>query len=261
MRPALSTTSLRSHPTAEAIAAADRLAYAGIEIWSEHVWRKEEDPEALRREAARCGLVVTVHGPIADLNVTSSNPGIRGESRRQYRRALDDAARLGAQMITFHPGALSSSYDRMEDFWRPLVDCFGELGDAARKVGIAVGVENMEERPGEFVTEPVGVARLVDAVGNASLGLTLDIAHLLFHRKPLALNGLDRYVRHVHLSGSTDTRVHVPLAEGSYPLEEPLRQLARFYTGLVAIEGYAPGREMETVEANRRFFDRLPTAP
>lgn len=257
MRPALSTTSLRSFAIRDAVEAAHRLDYAGVEIWAEHLWARGEDPVALGRQAAGYGLAVSVHGPSRDLNVTSTNPGIREESQRQYYRALEDAARLGASVVVFHPGALSSSRDRPEDYWPRLTGFFAELGRAAGGLGITVTVENMEERPGEFVTHPGDVARLVDAAATSALGLALDIAHLLFNRKPVDLAGLEGYIRHVHLSGSTTTLAHVPLADGLYDLRPPLRQLARFYTGIIAIEGYVSEREMQSVEENRRTFDRL----
>ncbi|MDQ7848773.1 MAG: sugar phosphate isomerase/epimerase family protein [Armatimonadota bacterium] len=257
MRPALSTTSLRSFAIRDVVEAAHRMDYAGVEIWAEHLWARGEDPATLARQAATYGLTVSVHGPSRDLNVTSTNPGIREESQRQYYRALDDAARLGASVIVFHPGALSSSRDRPEDYWPRLTAFFAALGQVAGKRGITLTVENMEERPGEFVTHPGDVVRLVDAAGTSALGLALDIAHLLFNRKPVDLTGLERYIRHVHLSGSTDTLAHVPLADGLYDLRPPLRQLARFYTGIIAIEGYVAEREMRSVEENRRVFDRL----
>ncbi len=260
MRPALSTTSLRSYPTRDALGAAGRLGYAAVEIWAEHLWDRDDDPTALREQAAARGLALTLHGPSRDLNVTSANRGIRVESQRQYYRALDTAARLGASIVTFHPGARSSSRDRAEDYWEPLVEFFGALGDAAGRRGVAVGIENMEERRGEFITHPRDVARLCDAAGAPALGLTLDLAHLLFNRKAIELDGVARYIRHVHLSGSTETLVHVPLAEGVYPLGPALRQLARFYTGLVAFEGYAAGREMEAVEDNLRTWRRWENA-
>jgi sugar phosphate isomerase/epimerase len=257
MRPALSTTSLRSFPIRDAIEAAHAMDYAGVEIWAEHFWHRGEDPATLARSAARYGLIVSVHGPSRDLNVTSTNPGIREESQRQYYRALTDAARLNASVVVFHPGSLSSSRDRPEEYWPRLTEFFAALGQTAGRLGITVAVENMEERPGEFVTHPADVARLVDDAGVAALGLALDIAHLLFNRKPVDLTGLEGYIRHVHLSGSTATLAHVPLADGLYDLRPPLSQLARFYTGIIAIEGYAPEREMQSVAENRRVFDQL----
>lgn len=257
MRPALSTTSLRSFAVRDAIEAAHRLHYAGVEIWAEHLWARDEDPAALGRQAAGYGLAVSVHGPSRDLNVTSTNPGIRQESQRQYYRALTDAARMGASVVVVHPGALSSSRDRAEGYWPRLIEFFAALAGTAERLGLTVTVENMEERPREFITHPGDVVRLVEAVGTPALGLALDIAHLLFNQKPVDLTGLERYVRHVHLSGSTAALAHVPLADGLYDLRPPVRQLARFYTGIVVIEGYVPEREMASVEENRRIFDRL----
>lgn len=257
MKPVLSTTSLRIFTTPQAIDAARRLMYAGVEIWTEHLWARGEDPEVIGSLAASAGLPLSVHGPGRDLNVTSTNPGIREESRRQYRKALEDAARLRARVVTFHPGAMSSSRDLPANYWPPLVDFFRELGEAAERYGLIIGVENMEERQGEFMTNPADVARLVREAWSPALGLTLDIAHLLFNHKPVRLEGLELIVRHVHLSGSTKTLVHVPLGEGIHDLRPALQALLPFYSGMVAIEGYAAGREMETVEANRAVFERL----
>lgn len=44
MKPALSTTSLRSFAVCDAIEAAHRLDYAGVEIWAEHLWARDEAP-------------------------------------------------------------------------------------------------------------------------------------------------------------------------------------------------------------------------
>lgn len=257
MKPFLSTTSLRTFTTAQAIETAQRLNYAGIEIWAEHLWARGEDAARLGALAAAGGLAVSLHGPSRDLNVTSANPGIRAESQRQYHRALEDAARLGARVVAFHPGAMSSVRDHAEEYWPVLIEVFRDLGDAAQRLGIILGIENMEERRGEFITNPSDVVRLVAGAQVASLGLTLDVAHLLFNGTPLDLAGIEAYVRHVHLSGSTKTLVHVPLDEAIYALTPPLRALAAFYMGAIAIEGYAEGREMASVEANRAAFDRL----
>jgi sugar phosphate isomerase/epimerase len=46
----------------------------------------------------------TVNSPSRDVNITSSNPGIRRESMQQSIEALEIAAQLEAIVVTVHPG-------------------------------------------------------------------------------------------------------------------------------------------------------------
>lgn len=46
----------------------------------------------------------TVNSPSRDVNITSSNPGIRRESIQQSIEALEIAAQLEAIVVTVHPG-------------------------------------------------------------------------------------------------------------------------------------------------------------
>ncbi len=257
MKLALSSTSLRSSTPRAVVEAARRLGYEAVEIWTEHLWDAGEDPAALGRLAAERRLAVSLHGPSRDLNVTSSNPGIRRESRAQYAKALEEAARIGARIVNLHPGSLSSSHDRAEDHRRLMAEYGAELAGEAARLGVGVALEIMERRRGEYVTDLPAAAGLVRAVNHPAFGLTLDVAHLLSGGQAVETEGFEPLILHVHLSGSTRERVHVPLAEGIYDLRPALARLRRFYSGIVAIEGYARGREMEAAGENKRTFDRL----
>lgn len=257
MRPGLSSNHFRTSPVTRAIDVAARLAYAGVEVWIEHLWETGEGCGTIRGFAAARNLRLTVHGPICDVNVTSANRGIRAESRRQYRRALDAAARLGADVLVLYPGALSAGDGSAAACWDALVECFAELADAAERSGVRIGLEHMEVKPGEFIVHPDDVLRVVRAVGSPSLGLTLDIAHLLFSGQTADIPSLVPHLFEVHISGSTATRPHVPLRAGIYDLRPALRSVAAVYRGTVVIEGRVPGQEIETVTSNRAAFDDL----
>lgn len=256
MRIGASTTTTRELPLAEALDAVGTLGYAALEIWVEHLWEQGAAPDRLAADASARGLALTVHGPTRDLNVTSANNGIRTESQRQYLAALDDAARLRAEVLVLHPGATSSAGDDPEAFWPPLEEFFGRIAERAAALGPRVGIENMERRRSEFVTHPALVARLLDRIGHPTLGLTLDVAHVLFNNDVMALDGLESHICHVHLSGSTREKVHVPLREGIFDLRPALGGLARFFQGIVAIEGYVRGRARETLAENRAVLAR-----
>jgi sugar phosphate isomerase/epimerase len=60
--------------------------------------------QATRETLDDLGLKRTVNSPSRDVNITSSNPGIRRESMQQSIEALEIAAQLEATVVTVHPG-------------------------------------------------------------------------------------------------------------------------------------------------------------
>lgn len=262
MRIAASTTTTRELPLIEVLDLVRDLGYAALEVWAEHLWDQGLAPSRLRREAAAGGLALTLHGPTRDLNVTSTNPGIREESRRQYLASLDEAAEMGAEVVVLHPGALSSNGDDPGAFWSPMEAFFGRVAERAASLGLRVGIENMERKRLEIVTDPDLAAGIVRRIGSASLGLTLDVAHVLYNGEPVSLDGLERYIYHVHISGSTHEQAHVPLAQGIFDARPALEDLRRFYDGTVAIESFVRDRAREVLAENHRvmaaWLDRAP---
>lgn len=251
MKIAASTTTTRSLPVLEAVDAVAGLGYDGLEVWVEHLWDQGVPAERVRRAAEARGLALTMHGPQRDLNVTSSNAGIRVESQRQYLAALEDAAALGARVLVLHPGAMSSASDVPEAFWPVLDEFMARVGARAAALGLRVGVENMERRRLEFVTTPEAVIAMLRRVDCPALGLTLDVAHQFYNGGPLDLDTVLPAVVHVHVSGSTREQVHVPLAEGVFPIRPVLAELHRRFDGFAAVEGYVRGRDRKTLAANR----------
>ncbi|MGH2373596.1 MAG: sugar phosphate isomerase/epimerase family protein [bacterium] len=256
MRIGASTTTTRELPLHEALEVASALGYDALEIWVEHLWDQGASPDRLAADAAAHGLALTVHGPTRDLNVTAANAAIKAESQHQYLAALDAAAALRAEIVVLHPGATSSAGDDTEAFWPPLEEFFRLIAERAAALELRVGIENMERRRHEFITNLDLVVQLIRRVGHPALGLTLDVAHVLFNGDVLALEGLERAICHVHLSGSTREKVHVPLSEGVYDLRPVLAGLQRFFHGIVAIEGYVRGRAREMLAENRAVLAR-----
>ncbi len=264
MKIAASTATTRELPLLEAVGLVRDLGYAALEVWAEHIRDQGFSPARLRSEAEARGLAVTLHGPSHDLNITSTNPGVRLESQRQYLASLETAAKMAAGIVVMHPGARSSSGDDPADFWAPMEDFFGLAAARAAQLGLCVGVENMERRALELVTDLDLAARLVRRVGAPSLGLTLDLAHLLYNGSPAALDGLEQHIYHVHVSGSTHERAHVPLAQGIFDPRPALESLRRFYGGIVAIEGFVRARAREVLAENldimTAWLGRTPSA-
>jgi len=260
---AASGSTTRELPIPEAIALAADLGYHAFEVWVEYLWDQDVPPARVGQAAAARELVLSLHGPQRDLNITSTNAGIRTESRRQYLAALDVAAELGAPIVVLHPGAMSSTGDDPAAFWPLLEDFLYTAGERAARLGLRVGVEHMERRRLEYATTPELVIAMLRRLGHPALGLTLDLAHQFFNGDELRLDRVLPHVIHVHVSGSTRDRVHVPLAEGIHPLRPALAALQQAFGGVAVIEGYVRSRARETLADNLRVMTALlhPGAP
>ena len=105
MQVAISSLLFKSHPLGKVINLAREQGVSWLEVWSEHLWR--DDRGDLVKQLCNSGLSLSVHGPIGDLNITSSNPGIREESIRQVLQGIEESAAMGARVITIHPGYLT----------------------------------------------------------------------------------------------------------------------------------------------------------
>jgi len=263
----LSSNVLIDFPLKDALEIFANKKVDGVEIWVEHLWKEKSSLEDLRGLMDSLGLKCTLHAPTRDVNITSSNPRIKDESIRQTLEALEIAYRLGIDVVTVHPGHMSSSKDRPENFFEEQTQALFMIGKKAKELGVKVGVEVMERKPGELVVTPEDLNVLLDIVNLDSLGTTFDIAHAATHYKgsvELAqLNGsiVDymkrlRKIYNVHVSNSSPEKVHLPLSRGAYDFLPVLKELSEIYRGTVSIEGFVPGDGMRVLEENMNVIHR-----
>jgi sugar phosphate isomerase/epimerase len=255
MRFGASTYFLKERSVTGALDVIARLGYASAEIWMEHVRMAAQRPATIARHARALGIGLTVHAASYDLNILSVNPGIRRESMRQVRAALRLAAAVDAQMVTVHPGALSSAREARGAAWRSLEETAAILDEWAGEDGLCVGLENMEKGNREIFCLPADVARLF-AHPRGRLRLTLDLAHTRTIMDPFSYLREIRpeWIGHVHLSDNDPSATHLPLGHGRLPIAEILAALGRIYDGIVSLEGYNPGEGENLLAANMDYL-------
>ncbi len=78
MQVAISSLLFKSYSLGRVIDLAREFGIPWVEVWSKHFWR--DDNGQLSKALHKSGLEISVHGPIADLNITSANSGICKES-------------------------------------------------------------------------------------------------------------------------------------------------------------------------------------
>lgn len=236
---------LRSLPLMEVIGLVADTGFQAIEIWLDHWQRSGLKPQELLQCLRSSGLVWNIHADMRDVNIISTNIGIRRESIEQLEKAIHFASDIEARVLTIHPGRLSSTKDRPEDFWPKQVEVLYHLAQIAAADGVQLGIENMEPRPNELIVHLDDLIRLVTAVDNPNLGVTLDLAHLF--GQPEAEEFVAKVPRlvNVHLSDAAPGRCHLPLGQGKLDYMKLLNILGEHYKGVVILEGFAYQEENE----------------
>ena len=250
-----STYFLQERPVTDALAVIARLGYSTAEIWMEHYGSAHQRSSTILRQTRSLGLELTIHAPSYDVNMISTNAGIRRESLKQIRSSIELAASLEAKGVVIHPGSLSSPRGNRSSAWGCLEETVSLLDEWASGYGLWVGIENMEKGAKEIFTLPQDMARLLERPWR-NIGLTLDLAHMQTHMDPLSFLRQVRpgWIYHVHLSDNNPTSTHLPLGRGQLPVADLLKTLLTFYDGIVSLEGYVPGEGEKLLQHNMDYL-------
>ena len=254
MQAAISSLLFKSRPLQHVVDLAKEVGISWLEVWTEHFWR--DDDGLLLKRLSNSGLDLSVHGPIGDLNITSSNPGIREESLRQVLQGVEEAAKMGARVVTVHPGYLTGRQDGEESIWEMQVEALTRIAKRGKEVGILVAMETMEKRNKEVVIHPEMANRIIDAVNVDNFGITFDISHAHTVMDVVEFICALRKINHIHISDAKSGKVHVLMGEGEIAFGPVLRALKEKYNGALVIEGWKPKDEMGMVQKSTAFLRR-----
>jgi sugar phosphate isomerase/epimerase len=189
----------------------------GIEFWLEtpHFWLRDlpvNEVISARQEHPEL-TSLTVHAPILDLNPCSINPEVAEISVRYAIRSLDIAARMGAGLVTVHPGRRTAKRPPSDADVVRFDHYIGVLRDAARRYPVKICMENMEPIVNSLLCTPGRMRTLLDE--EPWLSCTLDVSHALAKspEEPLRYIELchDR-MANVHISRAEGKALHLPLS-------------------------------------------------
>jgi sugar phosphate isomerase/epimerase len=232
---------LWNHPLTEAAGMLAGAGFQTVEIWAEHLERTGEKPAAVRAALASAGIACTVHCPIIDVNICSTNRGMAAAALDQYREALRAAVELEARVFVFHPGSLFSSFDPLETYWKRLAECLHSVLEVNHS-SVLVVVENMEsDKPHEVVKSAADLGRVLASAAGAEVGVCWDTTHLLDTAANDAFLAVVPRVDHVHLSDArrdpgSAARKHLRLGHGSLDIARLLAHPRARQAGVVSLE-------------------------
>ena len=162
MKLGFTTLAMFTRPNNDIIETAKKYEFEMIEILGEGPFFKNDN-----LEFANTDLEIYKHSPTVDLNT-----GIRKESVKQMKDALDYGKKINATALTIHPGQIGRNEDRIRKYALELaIESIGELVDYS---DIVVSVENMPERFSFLGNKVEELERIQNETG---CGLTIDVGH------------------------------------------------------------------------------------
>jgi sugar phosphate isomerase/epimerase len=205
------------YTTPEIFSFVSKAGLDGIEFWLEtpHFWLRDlpvEEVIACRREHPEL-KTLTVHAPILDLNPCSINPEVAAVSVEYAVRSLELATRMGAGLVTVHPGRRTAKRPPSDADFARFDHYIDVLREVATRYPVKICMENMEPIVNSLLCTPERMRTLLDE--EPWLFCTLDVSHALSKsaEEPMQYIELchDRMVN-VHLSRAEGKTLHLPLS-------------------------------------------------
>lgn len=200
MKIGVSTLALYPKSLEEIFAYLDKLKVKYCEIINEYPYELIDNDLADSYD-----LKISIHSPISDINLASSNKAIRNSSVSQVKNSIEIASKMDSEIVVVHPGhipILGHKFEKkiIENNLNSLKEC----SDHANEFGIKMCIENMPDFDGLLCKDLNELEKLVKAV---DAHITLDVGHA--HNMGVPIEDMLRYkrIKHIHISdndGSDD---------------------------------------------------------
>lgn len=274
MRLGYGTNGFANHRLPEALQVIADLGYVGVALTLDHNHLDPFGPE-LRERTAAVGKLLAQHNLSVVIETGARyildpyrkhEPTLLHTTGAEWRialleRAIDIAADLDAEAVSFWSGLLPADVSA-ETGWQRLVASCNQLVVYAADRGVKLG---LEPEPGMLVDTLAGYLKLQAEVGSETLGLTLDIGHLVCNEPqspPACITAAAQYLVNVQIDDMRrGTHEHLEFGTGEVdfpPVFQALRDIR--YAGLVAVELPRHSHAAPTVARNSIDFLRQVSA-
>jgi L-ribulose-5-phosphate 3-epimerase len=250
MRFGYGTNGFANHRLPEALQVIADLGYVGVALTLDHNHLDPFGPN-LRERTAAVGKLLAQHNLSVVIETGARylldpyrkhEPTLLHTAGAEWRialleRAIDIAADLDAEAVSFWSGILPAEVPP-ETGWQRLIAHCTQLATYAADRGVQLG---LEPEPGMLVDGLAGYLKLQAEVGSDTLGLTLDIGHLVCNEPqspPACIAAAAQYLVNVQIDDMRrDIHEHLEFGTGEVdfpPVFQALRDIQ--YAGLVAVE-------------------------
>jgi sugar phosphate isomerase/epimerase len=172
------------------------------------------------------------------------------------KRAVDIAARLGGQALSFWSGIRQAGVEET-DAWNWLVAGCRELSEYTGPLGVALA---FEPEPGMFIENLTQYQQLTERVADPLFGLTLDVGHTFLTEDSSIADCILNFknsIKNIHLEDmKKGAHQHLQFGEGGIDFSEVFDALKEIqFAGPVNVELSRHSRN--AVNAAGRAFDYL----
>ena len=189
----------------------------GLEFWVEtpHFWLRGRPEDELAGCIADHPELspITVHAPTLDLNPCSINPKVAELSVDYTVEAIQMADRMGAAVVTVHPGRRTAKRHPSAYDFRRFEDYINRIREVAEKVQVKVAIENLEPRVNALLYTAEDAAEVLER--EPWLWFTLDMGHAM-------MTSCDEVLRFIDLCIERMANVHVSALGGNGRPHHPI---------------------------------------
>lgn len=190
-------------------------------------------------------IEIMLHSPTIDLNPASMNKGIREETKKQTKEALDLANLIGAVAITTHPGIVHRKEERIRNLAIDYsIETLKDCQKYSEEVGVIFSIENMPNKINYLANSSEEHSKIINATESYA---TIDWGHANTCEKPKEFLNISK-ISYFHLNdneGITDQ--HLPLGEGTTDFsKEFLKKVDKGIIELNSYENVLKGEEFIT---------------
>ena len=193
------------------LALAKRLGFEGVEPNT----MKKSEVRALRKAAANTGIAIVDIMNSAHWGFPLSAPkkSIVAKSIKGMVASMQNARDLGTDCVLLVPAVVNEEVS-YEDAWKRSRDAIRQMIPTAKKLGVAIAVENVWNK---FLLSPVEFKAYVDSFKNPWVKAYFDVGNILLYGFPQQwIRTLGKRIARIHLKDfDVKTKQFVPLREGS----------------------------------------------
>ena len=257
-------------PMREAMAVAIDLGYDAFELSGEFPQCLCDEVGGEERRLTRAlvessGLLVSVHAPFTSLNIAALNPGVRAESIRQVKAAIDLCADIGGRHVTIHNGEYILSKNFRKKIpeiasiqWDYNIESLKAITAHGEERGIILCLENIGFEHNTIDRNADDLLAIRDAVGSPALYFCIDIGHARLNNElETIIEKLGSLTRHVHFTdnfGEVDD--HLIIGTGNFDYF-PVMDFLRRFKGPVILEVVKVGTDPEPARKSLAHFKSL----
>ena len=257
-------------PMREAMAVALDLGYDAFELSGEFPQCLcddvgHEERHLTRKLVETSGLMVSVHAPFTSLNIAALNPGVRAESIRQVKAAIDLCADIGGRHVTIHNGEYILSKNFRKKIpeiariqWDYNIESLKDIAAHGQERGIVLCLENIGFEHNTIDRSADDMLAIRAAVDSPALYFCIDIGHARLNDElESVIEKLGPLTRHVHFTdnfGEVDD--HLIIGTGNFDYA-PVMDFLKHFKGPVILEVVKVGTDPAPARKSLTHFKSL----